>query len=97
MSNDGIVCPTCHGEKVVKIIDRSCIGGEGYQPCPTCGGIGRVYTRADLDAAVKAERERVIVAAIGAVEELAPRYDLGIPADILLETIRFKLGDDSHA
>jgi hypothetical protein len=51
-------CPTCYGEgQIVTCIDDlcadtdTCIHGDGYAPCPDCGGHGRTPCCQDVDTA----------------------------------------------
>jgi RecJ-like exonuclease len=61
---DGITCPTCGGSKIDSRVGQVIGDVLHYSRCPTCGGTGRLYTRDDLDAAVKVERERIMTAAV---------------------------------
>ena len=74
---DGITCRKCQGAGVLpqKCVEckqperfgRDSCACQIYElgpdvPCLECHGTGRLYTRDDLDAAAKAERERTIFA-----------------------------------
>ncbi len=59
MSDDGKrECPDCHGSTRTQRIGPKHEWVLG--PCANCGATGYLYTQAALDAAIKAERERMI-------------------------------------
>lgn len=87
MSDDGIVCPICGGRRRLRY-DTHPGDAPSSMPCQTCTGTGRLYARYELDAAVKAEQERVIEAAVHVLSDLNPFYDLGIPGERFSDDLR---------